>query len=74
LKKIRDGQIAAFPDFVTPKIIIDGKKSALLSPDGTWKKLHQLGRPYDMLPPCVPTRWFFKEQTGSSKTIRKKRR
>ncbi len=73
LKKIRDRQIAAFPDFVTPKVVINGKKSALLSPDGTWKKLHQLGRPYDMLPPCVPTRWFFKEQTESSKKGKKRR-
>jgi len=70
LQKVRAGHIVAFPDFVTPKVIIDGELSAILSPDGTWRKLNEIGRPYDMLPPCVPTRWFFKKQSDSTQKKR----
>jgi hypothetical protein len=66
LQKMHAGDIVAFPDIATPKVIIDGELSAILSPDGTWRKLHTVGRPYDMLPPCVPTRWQFKKKPKSS--------
>lgn len=62
-QKIRSGYIVAFPDIVTPRVIIDGEMSSILSPDGTWRKLHEIGRPYNMLPPCVATRWYFEEQS-----------
>jgi hypothetical protein len=61
LQKIRAGDIVAFPDIVTPRVIIDGEMSRILSPDGTWRKLYEIGRPYDMMPPCVPTRWYFEK-------------
>ncbi len=70
LSKIKEGRILAFPDFITPKVVIDGDKSRLFTADGIWKKLHQLGQPYDMLPPCVPTRWNL---TNRSKSPRKRR-
>jgi hypothetical protein len=83
LQKIREGHIIAFPDIVTPRVIIDGKMSCILSPDGTWRKLHEIGLPYDMLPPCAPTRWYLEEESKppkrrtfqtSKKKIKKKRR
>ncbi len=69
LKNIRSGKIIAFPDIVTPRVIINGRKSAFLAPDGTWRKLHRIGQSYDMLPPCVPSRWFISER---SRPVRKK--
>ena len=62
-QKIRGGEIVAFPDIVTPRVIIDGEMSAILLPDGTWRKLHEIGRPYDMLPPCVASRWYFEKKS-----------
>jgi hypothetical protein len=80
LQKIHTERIAAFPDIVTPRVIINGKKSEFLSPDGIWRKLHRIGRPYEMIPPCVPSRWYIKEQSRAAlkkpfhKKIRKKRK
>ncbi|MGW8193435.1 MAG: hypothetical protein ACWGOX_04145, partial [Desulforhopalus sp.] len=57
IPKIKNKSIVAFPDFVTPQVVIDGKNSSLLSPDGIWRNLNEIGQPYDMLPKCEPTRW-----------------
>ncbi|TKB23824.1 hypothetical protein FCL47_21055 [Desulfopila sp. IMCC35006] len=69
LQKILTDEIIAFPDIVTPRVIIDGEMSSILSPDGTWRKLHEIGLPYDMLPPCVQSRWYYEEKP---KTPRKR--
>ncbi|MBM9605521.1 hypothetical protein [Desulfopila inferna] len=80
LQQIRQGSLVAFPDIVTPKVIIDGEKSSILSPDGIWRKLHEIGKPYDMLPPCLSTRWSLGQIRPSQKTdnhdaiVRKKKR
>ncbi len=61
IKKIETGHIVAFPDIIRPRVIIDGAVSAILAPDGNWRKLHEIGQPYDMLPTCTPSRWHFEE-------------
>lgn len=66
LADIADGTILAFPDLVTPRCLLDGAKSAILGADGVWRKLHLIGAPYTMLPPCVPSRWYIGEQTVAS--------
>lgn len=73
LKNIHNRKIIAFPDIVTPRVIINGRKSAFLAPDGTWRKLHRIGQPYEMLPPCVPSRWYIREHSrpARKKTFRK---
>ncbi len=63
IHKVKSKEIAAFPDIVTPEVMIDGTKSSFLSADGTWRKLHEIGAPYDMLPTCVPSRWHISEDT-----------
>jgi hypothetical protein len=67
LNGIADGTILAFPDLVTPRCILDGTSSTLLGADGVWRKLHRLGEPYTMLPPCVPSRWYLGERQAASK-------
>lgn len=71
LAGIADGTILAFPDVVTPRCILDGTRSTLLGADGVWRKLHQIGTPYTMLPPCVPSRWYLEEAKAPPK-IKKK--
>jgi len=57
LPRIRDGFIAAFPDIVTPRVILDGQESRLLGTDGIWRGLHEIGEPYRWLPKGAGTRW-----------------
>ena len=71
LAGIADGTILAFPDLVTPRVILDGTNSALLGADNVWRKLHQIGAPYTMLPPCVPSRWFLEEPKIPATTTKK---
>lgn len=67
LDKIRTGLIVAFPDIVKPTIIINGKLSSMQCPDGVWRKLHEIGQAYDMLPACNPTRWFIEDNPKPKK-------
>lgn len=71
LKKIKTGNIVAFPDIVTPRVTINGTRSALLSADGTWRKLNMIGEPYSMLPHSAGTRWAFVEKSKPS--VKKKK-
>jgi len=69
LEKIRSRHIVAFPDIVTPRVIIDGKMSSMLLADGNWMNLHEIGQPYKMLPACPPSRWYFEEKSLSPQKI-----
>jgi len=71
LAAIANGSLLAFPDLVTPRCRLDGSNSALLDVDGVWRKLHQIGSPYTMLPPCVPSRWFLEEVNSHAKSKKK---
>ena len=77
LEKIGKQEIIAFPDIVTPRVIIDGRESKLLTADGVWRKLSSIGHPYTMLPPCVPSRWYIAEKKqikkGKNLSAKKKR-
>lgn len=83
IEKINQGEIIAFPDVVTPKVIINGTASSMLASDGVWRPLHAIGEPYQMLPPCSQSRWYIDTpgtsekkaaQGGSLKKKRKKRK
>lgn len=75
-KKMKSGEIGAFPNFVTPKVIIDGENSAILSPDGNWRSLQDIGEPYTMLPKCVATRWRLirEDSTQRKKEVSRKKK
>lgn len=78
IKNIAKQQIAAFPDIVSPRVIIDGKNSKMKTADGIWRTLSTIGEPYSLLPACIPSRWYLSEdiQVAARKTVdsRKKKK